>query len=174
MYPGGKRRIVRASVLAGLMAAPLALGACGDEETPEAGGSTPDTAATTMASSPEASPEIGDITDDYFSDASYLGKTVTVEGTVTQVVGESAFVLDGIEYGDENLLVVSAPAMDVTVGEKAAVTGVVREFGFDTYAGEYQLGEDVTAYTGFAGEEFLVAGGTQGSPAPSTTSTVSS
>jgi hypothetical protein len=144
-----KRVLVRISVAAGILVVPLALGACsGDEDIP-----TTQPPATT-----EASPEIGDITDEYFGDASYVGKTVTVQGTVTALVGPSSFMLDGRQYGDDTLLVISAPAMDVEVGEQVDVTGVVRQFDYEIYKDGYGL-SDPGLYGGFDGEEVLVAGG---------------
>ncbi len=142
-----------------LLWAPLALGACGDDEEdipPPLPTVTPD---------PEPSPELGDITDDYFSDASYVGRTVTVEGTVREVISRSSFVLAGEQYGDESLLVISAPTLDVEVGRHVEVTGVVRTFGHENYADGYDLADD-TDYTEFDGEEMLVVGGSAGSPGP--------
>jgi hypothetical protein len=143
-----------------LLTASLAMGACGADD--------PDPAAPDVpATSPEASPEIGDITADYFGGPSYIGRTVTVTGTVTQLISDGAFMLDGKQYGDESLLVISAPAIDAQMDKQVTVTGVVREFGFDEWSGEYALGEEPGPYIDFSGEEVLVVGGTQGSVAPS-------
>jgi hypothetical protein len=56
---------VRLTAAAGLLAVPLTLAARGDDDVDDVG--TPPVATT------EASPEVDDITDDYFGDASYIG-----------------------------------------------------------------------------------------------------
>jgi hypothetical protein len=146
-----KRHPVRMSVAASILAVPLALGACGDDEDNVISATPPATAT-------EASPDIGDITDDYFQDPSYVGQTVTVRGTVTRVVGPSSFLLDGREYGDDTLLVISAPAMDVEVGRQVDVTGVVRQFDYEIYRDGFGLA-DPGLYGDFEQEEVLVVGG---------------
>jgi hypothetical protein len=75
---------------------------------------------------PEQSPEITDITEDYFSNPSYLGKTVTVTGDVTRVITPASFVLTGDEYDDDSILVLSAQHLDVRQGEQITVTGEVQ------------------------------------------------
>jgi hypothetical protein len=154
-----KRHLVRMSVTVSLLAVTLALGACGDDEDDAVPTTTP--AATT-----QASPDIGDITDDYFGGPSYVGRTVTVQGNVTRVVGPSSFVLDGKGYGDDTLLVISAPSMDVEIGEQVDVTGVVRQFDYEIYRDGYGLA-DPGLYGDFDQEEVLVAGGAAGSGNPS-------
>ncbi|WP_199516620.1 hypothetical protein [Nucisporomicrobium flavum] len=149
---------IRVSLATALLIAPLGLAACGDDEDGAAG---PAPAATT-----EASPEVGDITDDYFSDTSYVGKTVTVHGTVTKVLKPNAFVLDGRAYGDESLLVISAPAKDVTVGQDTQVTGKVEQFSYTIHGDEFGLA-DPSLYGDFEREEVLVAGGSAASGTPS-------
>ena len=79
-------------------------------------------------------------------------------------------MLDGQHYGD-TLLVISALAMDVQVGEQVDRTGVVRQFDYEIYENGYGL-SDPGVYGGFDGEEVLVAGGSGASggvstPAPS-------
>ncbi|WP_212990840.1 hypothetical protein [Actinoplanes auranticolor] len=138
------------SVAASLFAVPLILGACGEDDDV--------VPATPPAATTEASPEIGDITDAYFGGPSYVGRTVTVLGTVTRVVGPSSFVLDGREYGDDTLLVISAPARSVEAGQQVEVTGVVRQFDYEIYRDGYGLA-DPGLYGDFEREEVLVAGG---------------
>jgi hypothetical protein len=155
----GQRRGTTVAVSV-LLTASLAMGACGADEADTAIPDVP-------VSSPEASPEIGNITADYFGGPSYIGRTVTVTGTVTQVISDGAFMLDGKQYGDESLLVISAPAIDAQMDKQVTVTGVVREFGFEEWSDEYTLGEEPGRYIDFSGEEVLVVGGSQGSVAPS-------
>ena len=123
----------------------------------------PDTPATV-----QQSPDITDITEDYFSNPSYLGKTVTVTGDVTRVITPASFVLTGEEYDDDSILVLSAQHLDVREGEQVTVTGEVQRFEYTAYEGGYGLDDD-DGYIEFAGEEFLVAArpGGPASPAPS-------
>jgi hypothetical protein len=89
---------------------------------------------------------------------------------VTKVIPPGSFVLAGREYGDDSLLVVSAPKMDVQVAQQVDVTGVVRQFDYDVYVDDYDLGTDAGLYTEFDQEEVLIAGGPAasagGSPSP--------
>lgn len=147
---------IRSVLITALVAVPVGLGACGD------GGD-----GVTISPSPERSPEITDIADDYFGNADFIGRTVTVAGEVTRVITSRSFVLTGDEYGDGSLLVLNAAGMDVEVGETVEVTGNVQKFGYQTYRDEYRLDEDPRTYAEFNGEEFLVAMGADASPGPS-------
>jgi hypothetical protein len=153
MMTNRKLYSVRLAAAVGLLVVPLTLGACDDDND----------VATPPVATAEASPELDDITDDYFGDASYIGKRVTVQGTVTKVIPPASFVLAGREYGDDALLVVSAPKMDVQVAQQVDVTGVVRQFDYETYADDYDLGTDAGLYIEFEQEEVLIAGGPAGS-----------
>ena len=69
------------------------------------------------------------------------------------------------------MLVISAPKMDVQVAQQVDVTGVVRQFDYEAYVDDYDLGTDAGLYIEFEQEEVLIAGGpagtASGSVAPS-------
>lgn len=138
------RRIV-ASVLVVLVTGAVQAG-CGDDG-PQQPRTSPPPAATGQ----------GEVSDDFFTEPTYLGQTVTVTATVTAVLGSTSFVLGGDQYGDESLLVVSAQDMTVGSGDQVRVTGTVERFGYGAYADRFGLAEDATDYVPFEGEEFLVA-----------------
>jgi hypothetical protein len=92
----------------------------------------------------------------YFGDASFIGRTVTVGGIVTRVITETSFVLDTRDFGDESLLVLCAPSREVAVGYRVSVSGNVQKFDYSAYAGDYALAPDADRYRDFAAEEFLV------------------
>ena len=140
-------------LVAVLVTLPLTLTSCGDGDDIE----VPKTAPV------QPSPEIGAITDPYFSNDDYIGRTVTVTAEVTQVITDRSFVLTG----DDSLLVLSAAGIDAERGKDVTVTGVVGKFAYDAYAAEYDLG-GADSYAGFDAEEFLVAiGGPSAGGAPS-------
>ena len=136
------RRRVRALLVAGALAAlPFATTACGDDET----------------AAPETTTEAVD--DDYFASEEFLGREVTVSAVVTTVLGDKSFVLDGSEYGDESLLVLSADeagGMDLQEGDVVEVTGTVEDFAYANYRDAYGLIDD-GVYTTYGDEEFLAA-----------------
>jgi hypothetical protein len=99
----------------------------------------------------------GEVSDDFFTEPTYLGQTVTVTATVTAILGPTSFVVGGDQYGDESLLIVSAPGMEIGTGDQVRVTGSVERFGYGVYAERFGLAEDATDYVPFEGEEFLVA-----------------
>ena len=137
----GTRRRGRALLVVGALAAvPFATTACGDE-----------TAA------PETTTEATQ--DDYFASKEFLGREVTVSAAVTAVLGDKSFVLDGSEYGDESLLVLSADeakGMDLQEGDVVRVTGTVEDFAYANYRDQYGLIDD-GVYTTYGDEEFLAA-----------------
>ncbi|NUT51481.1 MAG: hypothetical protein HOV94_29905 [Saccharothrix sp.] len=132
----------RALLVVGALAAlPLATTACGDNGTAAPGTTT----------------EAAD--DDYFASKEFLGREVTVSAVVTAVLGDKSFVLDGSEYGDESLLVLSADeasGMDLQEGDAVQVTGTVEDFAYANYRDEYGLIDD-GVYTTYGDEEFLAA-----------------
>jgi hypothetical protein len=114
------------------------------------------------------SPEIGAITDPFFSNDAYIGRTVTVTAEVTKVITDRSFVLTGDEYGDDSILVLSAPDIDAERGKEVTVTGVVRKFTYGAYFDDYDLG-GADSYEDFDAEEFLEATGSPSAGAsPST------
>lgn len=94
---------------------------------------------------------------EYFGSDQFVGDDVMVSAVVTEVLGDTSFVLDGSEYGDESLLVLSAEEMDeIRVGDVVEVTGVVGEFVHADYREEYGL-LDEGVYDLYVDEEFLLA-----------------
>ncbi|MEV4703170.1 hypothetical protein [Actinoplanes sp. NPDC049316] len=96
----------------------------------------------------------------------WLAVTVTAE--VSKVITDRSFVLTGEEYGDDSLLVLSAPGIEAERGEEVTVTGVVGKFAYGAYFNDYDLGS-ADSYEDFDAEEFLVAtgGGPGTDPSPS-------
>lgn len=126
------------------VALPFSLAACGNDD---------DTAG------PERGTSVEDITeeDQYFADDQYVGEEVTVSAEVEEVLSPQSFRLDGGDWGDESLLVVSAQqAKDLQEDDVVQVTGTVREFTFDDFNNEYGL-DDPGIYDEYDQEEFLVA-----------------
>lgn len=136
----------RAKATAVLAAAvlPLSLTACGDDD---------------ETAGPESGTDVEDITEDqYFTDDQFVGEEVTVSAEVEEVLNEQSFVLDGGDWGDESLLVVSADkAQSLQEDDVVQVTGTVREFVYDDYADEYGLVADPGVYDDYDEEEFLEA-----------------
>lgn len=110
-----------------------------------------------QTSPPASATGPGEVSDDFFTEPTYLGQTVTVTATVTAILGPTSFVVGGEQYGDESLLIVSAPEMEIGTGDRVRVTGSVERFGYGAYAERFGLAEDATDYVPFEGEEFLVA-----------------
>lgn len=137
---GAGFRRVTALCCAGLLGS--AMGGCGDET---AGPGLPP-AGTATSSSP-ALPEI----------KSYvIGETITVSGTVTDVIGPTSFEMDSPEYGDRSLLVLCAEERTLSPGQKVEVSGSVQHFDYRAYADEYGLVADPQRYAEFEAEPFLV------------------
>lgn len=142
-----------------LLTALLLLTACGgrDPDADEIPDLKPETGA-------EQSPEITDITEDNFDEAFYVGRTVSLTGTVTKVITPTSFVLTGREYDDDSILVLSAEDATVRRGQQITVTGEVQRFRYPNYRG-YELDDD-DSYGEYDGEEFLVASGISEASAP--------
>jgi hypothetical protein len=107
------------------------------------------------AESPTPVPATGSAAPDYFGTTDFIGKTVTVAGTVTRVINDISFELDTRDYGDDSLLVLCEPGRAVSVGERMQISGNVQKFAYDEYAGEHRLA-DAGAYAEFTDERFLV------------------
>jgi hypothetical protein len=150
MRKNRKHFVVRRCVVTGLLAAALPLGACGDDE--NAG------TATEPAVTATADPDISGPADNYFTLPAYIGRTVTVQGPVIRIIGPTSFVMDASRYGEDALLVISAPAVDAEAGKQVQVTGVIQPFEYEDVTKQYGLGEDFL-YTEFEEEEILVVGG---------------
>lgn len=151
-----KTVLARTLLIPLLAALPLAAGSCGVGD----GTEVPTTAPV------QPSPPVGAITDPYFSNDAYIGRTVTVTARVSKVITDRSFVLTGEEYGDDSLLVLSAPGIEAERGEEVTVTGVVRTFTYGAYFNDYDLG-GADSYEDFDAEEFLVAtGGPAGVSSP--------
>lgn len=136
----GRVGIRNAAVVGALALLPFAAVGCAEDTTDE------DTA--TVAED--------DAQHEYFGSDQFVGDDVVVSAVVTDVLGDKAFVLDGSEYGDESLLVLSADLDGVRVGDVVRLTGIVGEFVHADYREEYGL-FDEGVYDLFVDEEFLLA-----------------
>lgn len=96
--------------------------------------------------------------DQYFADGDeFVGKTVTVSAEVSEVLGPKSFVINGDDWGDDSLLVLSAEeASSLQEDELVRVTGTVQEFTYDTYATNYGL-VDAGLYEPYGTEKFIGA-----------------
>jgi hypothetical protein len=108
------------------------------------------------APTPVPVPPTGSTAPDYFGTTDFIGRTVTVSGTVTRVITDTSFELDTREYGDDSLLVLCEPGRAVSVGDRERISGNVQRFLYDEYAAEHDLADDAAAYAEFTGERFLV------------------
>jgi hypothetical protein len=140
-----RRGRVRVAAAFAAAALPFSIVACGDDDGDTAG--------------PEAGTDVEDIIEDdqYFADDQFVGEQVTVSAEVEEVLTPQSFRLDGGDWGDESLLVVSAEqATDVQEDDVVQVTGTVRQFAYDDYANEYGL-TDPGVYDPYVEEEFIEA-----------------
>lgn len=134
----------RWAALAAAALLPLSATACGDDDT----------------AGPETGTDVQDITeeDQYFADGDeFVGETVTVSAEVSEVLGSKSFVVNGDDWGDDSLLVLSAEeATSLQEDDVVRVTGTVREFTYDTYANDYGL-VDPGLYEVYGTEKFIEA-----------------
>lgn len=94
---------------------------------------------------------------EYFGSDQFVGDEVSVSSVVTRVLGEKSLVLDGSEYGDESLLVLSPDGLgEVEEGDIVNVSGYVEQFVQANYAEEYGV-SDEGVYDLYVDEEFLFA-----------------
>jgi hypothetical protein len=80
---------------------------------------------------PEGSADVQDVTGGqaYFTDDRFIGQQVTLSATVTSIVSPTSFVLNGREWGDDSVLVVSADDMgNLREDSVVQVTGTVKQF----------------------------------------------
>ncbi|WP_141982628.1 hypothetical protein [Saccharothrix saharensis] len=111
---------------------------------------------------------------EYFGSDRFLGDEVVVSSVVTRVLGGKSFALDGSEYGDESLLVLTPDGIgDVEEGDVVNVSGYVERFVQADHAEEHGV-FDEGVHDVYADEEFLRADHiwkgaltTQGAPTPS-------
>ncbi len=93
----------------------------------------------------------------YFADDAFVGETVTVRAEVRDVMTPNSFTINGEDWGDESVLVLSEQDLtDVEEGEFVSVTGVVRDFAFEEYADNYGL-LDEGLYDPYGDEEVIEA-----------------
>jgi hypothetical protein len=100
-------------------------------------------------------PVTGSAAPDYFGTTDFIGKTVTVSGTVTRVITDTSFELDTRDYGDDSLLVLCEPGRAVSPTDRVQISGNVQKFTYDEYATEHHLADEAT-YAAFTGERFLM------------------
>lgn len=94
---------------------------------------------------------------EYFGSDQFLDDEVVVSSVVTGVIGEKSLVLDGSEYGDESLLVLSPDGLgDIGVGDVVKASGFVKQFVLADYGEEYGV-FDEGVYDFYIDEEFLLA-----------------
>jgi hypothetical protein len=80
-----------------------------------------------------AGPERGVTVDEvqenqYFYEGEYLGQVVTVSGAVTKTISNRTFEIDGEDYGEDSLLVITAEPVAVAEGDVLRVTGTVGQY----------------------------------------------
>ncbi|WFE39792.1 hypothetical protein [Micromonospora sp. WMMD998] len=136
------------TLAATLLASSLLVTGCGNDDTDAA------PAATTTGTADL--PATTNAVDDYFSEASYIGKPVMVSGKVTRVIAPSVFVIDATTYGDDSVLVVASDPMNVDLGTQTQVSGVVGRFAYNDVAADHELGGDINAYVPYRDELFLL------------------
>ncbi|MFD0204133.1 MULTISPECIES: hypothetical protein [Saccharothrix] len=94
---------------------------------------------------------------EYFGSDQFVGDEVVVSSVVTWVLGEKSLMLDGSEYGDASLLVLSPDGLGaVEEGDIVNVSGYVEQFVQVNYAEEYGV-SDEGVYGLYVDEEFLLA-----------------
>ncbi|MEU8230451.1 hypothetical protein AB0C12_12725 [Actinoplanes sp. NPDC048967] len=108
------------------------------------------------APTPVPVPANGSTAPDYFGTTDFIGRTVTVSGTVTRLITDTSFELDTREYGDDSLLVLCEPGRAVSAGDRVRISGNVQKFLYDVYAADHHLAGDAATYAEFTGERFLV------------------
>lgn len=122
---------------------PFSVAACGSDDT----------------AGPETGTDVEDITEDdqYFASDEFAGQTVTISAEVEDVLSPKSFVLNGDDWGDDSVLVLSAQeAQDLQEDDIVQVTGTVKSFTYDDYAGDYGLAEP-GLYEAYGDEEFIEA-----------------
>ncbi len=92
---------------------------------------------------------------DSATQAPRVGATVTVTGTVDEVVDENAFEIVQRDGSLEFLVLLRAP--DVDVGDVVRVTGTVREQDFDALAAELDFELDEDLYSPADPQQVIVA-----------------
>lgn len=103
-----------------------------------------------------ATPSVEIGTTRYFDDPSFVGKPVSLTGTVTRVITATSFVVDARDHGDDSVLVLSRPRTDVVEGSTVAVDGRVEVFHYATFVDGFQLASEAQ-YRDFIGEEFVAS-----------------
>ncbi len=94
----------------------------------------------------------------YFEDGrEFVGDLVSISGEATEVLSRASFEVDGRDWGDETVLVLTGQqGTDVHEGDVVDVTGVLRVFVYERYANEYGL-PGPTCYEPYEGEKFVEA-----------------
>jgi hypothetical protein len=101
-------------MVAGTAVAVVALVGCGDDD---------------RGAGPERGVTVDEVQEDqYFYEGEYLGQVVTVSGAVTEVISDRTFEIDGEDYGEDSLLVITAEPVTVAVGDVLRITGTVGQY----------------------------------------------
>ncbi|SFB54318.1 hypothetical protein SAMN05216266_1188 [Amycolatopsis marina] len=94
---------------------------------------------------------------EYFADDKFVGETVNLDTTVTEVLTARSFVIDGGSWGDDSVLLLFVRDVDdVEEGAGVRVMGTVQRFSYAAYADQYELA-DAEKYEPYADEQFVVA-----------------
>ncbi|WP_028931887.1 hypothetical protein [Pseudonocardia asaccharolytica] len=103
----------RIGIAAAAAAALAVLAGCGGEDT----------------AGPERGVTVGEIQQpQYFYEGEYLGRQVTVSAAVADVLGPRSLEIDGADYGDNSLLVMTTEPVAVEVGQVVRATGTVGQY----------------------------------------------
>lgn len=174
MGSGSVRLPARSLLVLTVAVLALALSACAkarnvDEQAPladvedvEPGGPIPDGVEDDVVD--EDPVDVDEVEDDTAAvaedPAPFVGATVTVTGTVNEVVDQNAFEIRVDDAGDVGFLVL-VPGDDVNISDVVEVTGIVREADFEELAAELDFEVDEDLYSPADSQYVIVADGVQ-------------
>lgn len=104
----------RGMVVAGAAAVGALVAGCGGDE---------------QSAGPEQGVTVDEVQENqYFYEGEYLGQVVTVSGAVTETISDRTFEIDGEDYGEDSLLVITAEPVAVAEGDVLRITGTVGQY----------------------------------------------
>ena len=115
---------------------------------------------------PERGTDVGDITgaeaqlggSSFFDDPPrYFGKTVTISGSVSDVLGPTAFRIAGEDAGGEAVLVVSNERLSVKENDLVRITGTVKLFDRRAFERELHVDLSGAAFDDFTADSAVAA-----------------
>ncbi len=142
-------RAPRALSLALVLALGFAAGCQDDEPAIDEGG--PDVEQTTT-------PDVEDVADEevFENPDEFVGRTVTLSGSVVRILNPRAFLLEGDAAVGEDLLVLSTTDLQVGPDQEVEVTGTVGEFVLEDV--EREVGDlDDNLFLEYQDDRYLLA-----------------